>query len=48
MKTILITGLNGYIGSHLRQWIEYRHSDWIVVMLSVKNEEWRLLDFNAH
>lgn len=44
---VLITGENGYIGSHIGEWIAEKEPDWEVERLSVRDDAWKDKDFSS-
>lgn len=47
MKRILITGTNGYIGTHLQQYLEAWPVQYAPVRISVADASWKSWDFSA-
>lgn len=48
MKRILITGTSGYIGQHVRQWLEQYPGAYQVEMLSLRSDDWRNHSFRGY
>ncbi len=44
---ILITGKNSYIGIHINEWIKNKHHDWNVQQVSVRDDNWKKLNFEG-
>lgn len=45
-KRVLITGINSYIGNSFRDWIITREEDLEITAISVRNDDWREMDFS--
>jgi len=48
MKRILMTGINGYIGNSFKKWIGNSADSYDVHSISVRNEEWKKMDFSRY
>jgi len=49
MKRILISGLNGYIGTAFEKWMLNYHADeYKVEKIDLRNEEWKLVDLSVY
>ncbi|MBF0705382.1 NAD-dependent epimerase/dehydratase family protein [Alkalihalobacillus hwajinpoensis] len=48
MKTILITGVNSYIGLSFKQWLENYQGQYIVESISLRNDAWKTKDFSKY
>lgn len=44
-KRILITGENGYIGTHIKDWLSNFQEQYDVIMLNLRTEEWKDMSF---
>ena len=44
-KRILITGENGYIGTHIKEWLSNCEEPYDVTMLNLRTEEWKDMSF---
>ena len=40
-KRIFITGENGYIGNHIKEWLSNCEEPYDVTMLNLRTEEWK-------
>lgn len=52
-KRVLITGVNGYLGTSFKQYIEQKSGNmpqdlWHVTFVSMRNENWRQMDFSEY
>lgn len=45
MRRVLITGQRSYVGTQLKQWLAQWQDEFEVTTISVRNSEWKLLDF---
>lgn len=48
MKKVLITGKNSYIGKSFKEFIEISYPDYIIECISIRNDEWKKLDFSNY
>lgn len=44
-KRIFITGENGYIGTHIKEWLSNYEEQYDVAMLNLRTEEWKKISF---
>ena len=44
-KRIFITGENGYIGNHIKEWLSNCEESYDVKMLDLRTEEWKNISF---
>jgi len=49
MKRILISGLNGYIGTSFEKWMLNHHAnEYVIEKIDLKNEDWKLVDLSVY
>lgn len=46
MKRVLITGERSYVGTQLNKWLAQWPEDYEVTMISVRDQQWRQMDFS--
>ena len=48
MKTVLVTGVNSYIGNKFRDYMKQFEADYLIDGISVRGDKWKKLDFSKY
>ena len=47
MKKILITGLNSYVGTSFKKWLENYQNKYSIEAISLRNDKWKEMEFSS-